>query len=98
MRKVDVHMPPTLIKESILAVGLYCGLCLGASVQPATPTLLTDAPTRQEDRAAIERGLAFLQKAQNSNGWCSTPDQPADPVLVTCYAVMTLEMLDWKMP
>ena len=62
-------MKHKLIKESVLAAGLFCGLCLGASAQPATPNLQTNAPTRQEVRAAIERGLAFLQKAQNSNGW-----------------------------
>jgi squalene-hopene/tetraprenyl-beta-curcumene cyclase len=104
-------MQHKLIETSILAAGLFCGLCLGSNAQPATPSMQTNAPTRQEVRAAIERGLAFLQKAQNSNGWWSTPDQPAvtalvltamnleaDPVLVTCYAVMTLEMLYWRMP
>ena len=49
----------------------------------------TNAPTRQEVRAAIERGLAFLQKAQNSNGWWSTPDQPAVTALV--LTAMNLE-------
>jgi squalene-hopene/tetraprenyl-beta-curcumene cyclase len=40
-------------------------------------------------RAAIERGLVFLQKAQNSNGWWSTPDQPAVTALV--LTAMNLE-------
>jgi hypothetical protein len=62
-----MHHKP--IETSVLAAGVFCGLCLGANAQPATPTLQTNAPTRQEVRAAIERGLAFLQEAQNSNGW-----------------------------
>lgn len=49
----------------------------------------TNAPTRLEVRAAIERGLAFLQEAQNSNGWWSTPDQPAVTALV--LTAMNLE-------
>ncbi len=47
------------------------------------------APTRAELRAAIERGLVFLQKAQNTNGWWSTPDQPAITALV--LTAMNLE-------
>jgi squalene-hopene/tetraprenyl-beta-curcumene cyclase len=47
------------------------------------------APTRPELRAAIERGLVFLQKAQNTNGWWSTPDQPAITALV--LTAMNLE-------
>jgi squalene-hopene/tetraprenyl-beta-curcumene cyclase len=78
-----------IIETSVLAAGLFCGLGLGANAQPAAPTLQTNVPTRQEVRAAIERGLAFLQKAQNSNGWWSTPDQPAVTALV--LTAMNLE-------
>src|SRR5262245_60042997 len=49
---------------------------------------VTAAPTRAEVRTAIERGLTFLLKAQNSNGWWSTPDQPA----VTSLALTTLNL------
>ena len=57
--------------------------------QPAPPANQTNAPTRQEVRAAIERGLAFLQKAQNPNGWWSTPEQPA--VTALALTAMNLE-------
>ena len=43
---------------------------------------LAETPTanlsfRHEVSHAIDRGLLFLQAQQNSNGWWSTPDQPA---------------------
>lgn len=44
--------------------------------QPAT------APTLAALQAAIDRGTAFLLKSQNSNGWWSTPAQPAVTALV----------------
>jgi squalene-hopene/tetraprenyl-beta-curcumene cyclase len=50
---------------------------LTAAEQPTTP-----APKSSDIEAAIERGLGFLSKAQNSNGWWSTPDQPAVTALV----------------
>lgn len=78
-----------LIEKSVLAAGVFCGLCLGSNAQSATPSLQTNAPPRQAVRAAIERGLAFFQKAQNSNGWWSAPDQPAVTALV--LTAMNLE-------
>ena len=66
----------------ILAGGVFWGLCLGLGAQSVAPTPQTRAPRRQEVRTAIERGVVFLQKAQNSNGWWSTPDQPAITALV----------------
>lgn len=77
------------IALSVLVAGVFCRLCLSANAQPATPSRQTNVPTRQEVRSAIERGLAFLQKAQNSNGWWSTPDQPAVTALV--LTAMNLE-------
>ena len=76
------------IRERVLIAGLSCVLCLVSMAQPAPPANPTNAPTRQEVRAAIERGLAFLQKAQNSNGWWSTPEQPA----VTALALTALNL------
>lgn len=38
--------------------------------------------------AAIDRGTAFLLKSQNSNGWWSTPEQPA----VTALVLTTLNL------
>ena len=40
------------------------------------------APKAAELRAAIDRGVQFLLKSQNSNGWWSTPEQPAVTALV----------------
>jgi squalene-hopene/tetraprenyl-beta-curcumene cyclase len=76
-------------QTTVLAAGLFCGFCLGLKARPTTPSVSTNAPTRQEVRDAIERGLTFLQKAQNSNGWWSTPDQPAVTALV--LTAMNLE-------
>jgi len=36
-----------------------------------------DVSFRHEVQRAIDRGLVWLQASQNSNGWWSTPDQPA---------------------
>jgi squalene-hopene/tetraprenyl-beta-curcumene cyclase len=71
-----------LIQSAILAAGVFCGICLGSNTQATTSSVRTNTPTRQEVRASMERGLAFLQKAQNPNGWWSTPDQPAVTALV----------------
>src|SRR6266568_8110748 len=44
----------------------------------AAPTLLApDISFRNEVQRAIDRGLAWLQANQNSNGYWSTGDQPA---------------------
>jgi squalene-hopene/tetraprenyl-beta-curcumene cyclase len=76
------------IKLAFLLFGLWLG---GTSVLPAAgpadppsksvvapPT----APTPAALRAAIDRGTAFLLKSQNSNGWWTTPEQPAVTALV----------------
>jgi hypothetical protein len=45
---------------------------------PAQPALRQpDLSLRNEIQHAIDRGLAWLQENQNSNGWWSTPDHPA---------------------
>jgi squalene-hopene/tetraprenyl-beta-curcumene cyclase len=78
-----------IMRTTVLIAGVFGGLCLGLKAQPTTPSQPTQAPTRPEVRAAIERGLVFLQKAQNSNGWWSTPDQPA--VTALALTAMNLE-------
>jgi len=83
------YMRHNQIEKTVLTAGLFVGLCLAANAQPTTPAMQTKAPTRQEVRAAIERGLAYLQRSQNSNGWWSTPDQPAVTALV--LTAMNLE-------
>jgi squalene-hopene/tetraprenyl-beta-curcumene cyclase len=73
--------------------------------------LLTKALTiADEDRLKLANGAEILWrdqvavrllKLQKSNGSWVNPEPrwwEADPVLVTCYAVMTLEMLEWRMP
>lgn len=66
----------------VLAAALFWALGLGLEAQPVASAAQTPTPRRQEVHAAIERGLVFLQKAQNPNGWWSTPDQPAITALV----------------
>jgi squalene-hopene/tetraprenyl-beta-curcumene cyclase len=53
-------------------------------VKPAEPerASVVQRPTQQELAVAVERGLQFLLKNQNSNGWWSTPEQPAVTALV----------------
>ena len=77
------------MRTTVLIGGVFCSLCLGLKAQTTTPSQPTQAPTRPEVRAAIERGLVFLQKSQNSNGWWSTPDQPA--VTALALTAMNLE-------
>jgi squalene-hopene/tetraprenyl-beta-curcumene cyclase len=48
------------------------------SVAPNRPfPLARDQSFRNEIELALSRGLTWLQANQNSNGWWSTPDQPA---------------------
>jgi squalene-hopene/tetraprenyl-beta-curcumene cyclase len=49
----------------------------GVASKPSTPVVTPEAV-----RAAIERGVEWLLANQNSNGWWSTPDQPAVTGLV----------------
>lgn len=51
------------------------------------PTVGTDISFRHEIQRAIHRGLSWLQSNQNSNGWWSTPDQPA----ITALALTALK-------
>lgn len=73
--------------------------------------LLTKAlTTSDEDRLKLANGAEVpwldqvavrLLKLQQADGSWVNPELrwwESDPVLVACYAVMTLEMLDWKVP
>ena len=66
-----------------LALG---GLHLEAANDAASKT--QKAPSRAELKQAIDRGIQFLLKAQNTNGWWSTPDQPA----LTALALTALNL------
>ena len=73
-------------RHAILAAGL---LTLAAADCPAAtaPVGSGDVSFRNELQRSIDRGLAWLQANQNSNGWWSTADHPA----VTSLALMTFE-------
>ncbi len=65
-----------------LALGLWlCKTPVASAAPPAQPEKQA-APTRAELLATINRGTAYLLKSQNSNGWWSTPEQPAVTALV----------------
>jgi squalene-hopene/tetraprenyl-beta-curcumene cyclase len=58
--------------------------------------LANGAEVLWRDQVAVR--LLKLQKADGS--WVNPEPLwwEADPVLVTCYAVISLEMLEWRMP
>lgn len=63
------------------AILLSCPALIRAAAQPAFGM---DESYRNEIRHAISRGNQWLEAHQNTNGWWSTPDQPA----VTALALM----------
>ncbi len=65
---------------------------LGSLLRPAaqTPDLPGADPQRSfrhEIQHAVDRGLSWLENHQNSNGWWSTPDQPAVTALALTAAM-----------
>lgn len=66
MRKISVL---------VLCLGVSGGLLRGA--EPVVNRVPRDQSFANEVEHALTRGLAWLQANQNSNGWWSTPDQPA---------------------
>jgi squalene-hopene/tetraprenyl-beta-curcumene cyclase len=80
--------------STLLALWL-CGIPLASTAadaptakkSPAAPAP-ESTPSAADLRAAIDRGTAFLLKSQNSNGWWSTPEQPA----VTALALTALNL------
>lgn len=59
----------------VLCLGVGGGLLRGA--EPVVNRVPRDQSFANEVEHALTRGLAWLQANQNSNGWWSTPDQPA---------------------
>jgi len=69
------------------AEAVFAGLAIATAInlqgaeQNVSPTrplaLASDQSFRNEIEHALSRGLTWLQANQNSNGWWSTPDQPA---------------------
>jgi len=58
-----------------------------AAVAAPTTILTKDMSFQNEVQRAIDRGLSWLQTSQNSNGWWSSPDQPA----LTALAVLSFK-------
>jgi squalene-hopene/tetraprenyl-beta-curcumene cyclase len=80
--QTDSRFDPVSGLPLLLAVGiLFAGALSGGAAEATTPgrpvAFPGDLSFRNEIDRAIDRGLAFLQTTQNSNGWWSTPDQPA---------------------
>jgi squalene-hopene/tetraprenyl-beta-curcumene cyclase len=76
--KAAAMKPNTSILIRLVLIG---GLLTGASRLTAAETVSVppqlDLSFRNEIQHAIDRGLASLAAHQNSNGWWTTPDQPA---------------------
>lgn len=53
------------------------GFAADATGTAPPPAVVSDTSFRNEVERAIDRGLAWLQASQNSNGWWSSPDHPA---------------------
>ena len=66
----------------------FMGLSSGpvAAQSPAAPPD-RNLSFRHEIQHTIDRGLAWLQSNQNSNGWWSTPDQPAVTALALTASI-----------
>jgi squalene-hopene/tetraprenyl-beta-curcumene cyclase len=58
----------------------------GAAKRPP-PAIVSDVSFGNEVQRGVDRGLAWLQTHQDSNGWWSTPDHPA----VTALALMAFK-------
>src|SRR5258708_5791099 len=76
---------------SLTLLGSFASFCLAAAEAPAKDShslAVTNSPpvatkvSREQITIAINRGLDFLLKSQNSNGWWSTSEQPAVTALV----------------
>lgn len=76
--------PITLLGLTLLCLNLQSISSKGEALskEPNRVSSLQGAPTPIEVNASIDRGLSFLLKSQNSNGWWSTSEQPAVTALV----------------
>ena len=74
----QVFGPIVLVWLWLPAVGLAAGV---------EPLLTHDISLRNEIQRSIDRGLGWLQSNQNTNGYWSTPDQPA----VTALALLAFK-------
>ncbi len=76
-----------LIAGACLLAGVASLAGTAAETQPSPPVFTHDVSFKNELQHAVDRGLAWLQANQNTNGWWSTPDHPA----VTSLALMAFE-------
>ncbi len=70
---------------SLLGLWLYGSamICPAANTPANPPTAsIVPAPSAADLQKAIDRGIEYLLKKQNSNGWWSTSEQPAVTALV----------------
>src|SRR6187455_851573 len=70
----------------LFAIGFACVISAITS-RAATPVVTSNESLRNEVRNAIQRGAHWLSGNQNTNGYWSTPDQPA----VTALALVALD-------
>jgi squalene-hopene/tetraprenyl-beta-curcumene cyclase len=92
LRSEMFHRQPrywSLTLGAVVGLGVCSAVIGGEPGQPATAkpaeaerASAVQPPTRGDLAVAIDRGLQFLLKSQNSNGWWSTPEQPAVTALV----------------
>lgn len=61
----------------LVLLWLPSGRLMAQRNQTTSPLLTGDISFRNEIQRAIDRGLAWLQSGQNTNGYWSTADQPA---------------------
>jgi squalene-hopene/tetraprenyl-beta-curcumene cyclase len=75
----------TLLLAALAIVGLPAAEKIPAASPP--PAVAPDISFRNEIERSLDRGVAWLQANQNSNGWWSTPGQPA----VTALALIAFK-------
>ena len=67
---------------SLLLMAAFAVGGVDASAQTLSPAPATNTSVRNEVRHAIDKGLAWLEKNQDTNGSWSSPDHPAMTALV----------------
>jgi len=91
---VSAHWQCYLCLAVVLMAGGLSALAQNAAA-PSHP-LPDNASLRHEVRHAVERGRAWLEARQNTNGWWSSPDYPALTALVlTALLAPSPEKADW---
>lgn len=77
MDDAAIWLPRWMAATLAAMVVAGAGLSAAESARSPAPVPLADVSFRNEVQRAIDRGLAWLQANQNSNGWWSSPDHPA---------------------